>query len=414
MKVKIRPAGKALILSSLTLILLHAIFVDALIMAVALILALALSLSFITVTWRVKELIKHASIKPSSIELKIVAGRSEKVEAKVEHRRSLRVRFKHPLRFCTIKPQPYITGHTLTMEFSPKLAGIYETNELEVEVESPLKAFSAIVKLPFKVSLTVLPRVLPVAIKALELIASLGTTTREVPSPMLIGLGTEYAETRDYLPGEDLRRIDWKATARLQRLMVKKYHQDVGGGVNVVYDLKTAGPVSRDMVAAEFLRVVLALTEQGAPYTITLVSESEKLETLAFKDARAALLTAIKYALKTVEVDVGFLYDTIAPHSAKEVARLLTSMSFEELVEVKEPRFLEDADAIVITCLLGDLTWLMDLNEKLRAKSRQLIVHVPGKVWLDSSTLEEAYEAYNRQLKLLAMLKKNGIEVKII
>ncbi|MEM1914609.1 MAG: hypothetical protein QXG90_03070 [Candidatus Nezhaarchaeales archaeon] len=160
--------------------------------------------------------------------------------------------------------------------------------------------------------------------------------------------------------------------------------------------------------------MVLALTEQGAPYTITLVSESEKLETLAFKDARAALLTAVKYALKTVEVDVGFLYDMIAPHSAKEVARLLTSMSFEELVEVKEPRFLEDADAIVITCLLGDLTWLMDLNEKLRAKSRQLIVHVPGKVWLDSSTLEEAYEAYNRQLKLLAMLKKNGIEVKII
>lgn len=414
MKIKLKPIGRTLIFTTLVLTMLYALFMDLIILALASTSALVASLSLSIGAWRARKLIKYASVKPSSIEARMVAGESESIETKIEHIDSLSVYIRHPLKFCTIRPQPCITGKTFTMEFSPKLAGIYKTNGLEIEVESPLKSFSLIVKLPLRTSLTVLPRALPIAIKALELAASLGVSAHETPSQALVGLGTEYAETREFLLGDDTRRIDWKATARHQKLMVKKYHQDVGGALNLIYDLKAAGPVSRDVIATELLKAALTLTEQGTPYSITLVSEANELGTLTFKDARTALLVAVKYALETVETDVGFLYDLITPQSAREVAMLLRTMGLEQLTKIEKSKPLEYADAIAITCLLGDLAWLMNVHEKVKANNRQLEVHVPGKIWLDSPTLEDAYEAYNRQLKLLAMLKKRGIEVKIV
>jgi hypothetical protein len=68
-------------------------------------------------------------------------------------------------------------------------------------------------------------------------------------------------------------------------------------------------------------------------------------------------------------------------------------------------------DAIVVTCLLGDLTWLMDLYENLKLKDRKLTLHAPFRIWLDSETLEQAYMDYVRAMKVSAALKRKGVEV---
>ncbi len=40
------------------------------------------------------------------------------------------------------------------------------------------------------------------------------------------GIGIEYYSTREYVPGDDYRYIDWKATARLQRIMIKEFEEE--------------------------------------------------------------------------------------------------------------------------------------------------------------------------------------------
>lgn len=40
------------------------------------------------------------------------------------------------------------------------------------------------------------------------------------------GRGIEFLETREYLPGDDVRTIDWKVTARLGRPYVKKFAEE--------------------------------------------------------------------------------------------------------------------------------------------------------------------------------------------
>jgi hypothetical protein len=86
----------------------------------------------------------------------------------------------------------------------------------------------------------------------------------------------------------------------------------------------------------------------------------------------------------------------------------------EQTVEEKERmgRPKEALDTVVVTCLLGDLAWLMDLHETLKASNRRLVIHVPSRAWLDSKTLEQAYLEYERLGRLLAKFKRLGIEVR--
>ena len=51
------------------------------------------------------------------------------------------------------------------------------------------------------------------------------------------GLSLDFAEHRRYQPGDDLRRIDWKAYARTDRLYVKEYEADTNAGVLFALDV---------------------------------------------------------------------------------------------------------------------------------------------------------------------------------
>lgn len=50
------------------------------------------------------------------------------------------------------------------------------------------------------------------------------------------GISVEFSEYRDYLPGDDLRHLDWQLYARSDRLYVKKYTQETNVRFYVVCD----------------------------------------------------------------------------------------------------------------------------------------------------------------------------------
>jgi uncharacterized protein (DUF58 family) len=51
------------------------------------------------------------------------------------------------------------------------------------------------------------------------------------------GFSLDFAEHRSYQPGDDLRRIDWKAYARTDRFYVKEYEADTNAGVLFALDV---------------------------------------------------------------------------------------------------------------------------------------------------------------------------------
>lgn len=58
------------------------------------------------------------------------------------------------------------------------------------------------------------------------------------------GATTEFAEHRAYMPGDDVRRVDWRLFGRTDRLHVKEYEADSNAAVAVLVD------VSRSMAYA--------------------------------------------------------------------------------------------------------------------------------------------------------------------
>lgn len=54
------------------------------------------------------------------------------------------------------------------------------------------------------------------------------------------GRGMEYAESRIYQPGDDVRHIDWRLTARHAKTYTKLYHEEKGENNYIILDLSSS------------------------------------------------------------------------------------------------------------------------------------------------------------------------------
>src|SRR5687768_16190747 len=50
------------------------------------------------------------------------------------------------------------------------------------------------------------------------------------------GQSVEFADYRNYTPGDDLRRLDWNAYARMERLFIKLYQEEEDLTVHILID----------------------------------------------------------------------------------------------------------------------------------------------------------------------------------
>jgi uncharacterized protein (DUF58 family) len=52
-----------------------------------------------------------------------------------------------------------------------------------------------------------------------------------------LGSSTDFAEHRQYMPGDDIRRIDWKLYGRTDKFFVKQYEADTNTNFSVILDI---------------------------------------------------------------------------------------------------------------------------------------------------------------------------------
>ena len=98
------------------------------------------------------------------------------------------------------------------------------------------------------------------------------------------GNSTEFSDFREYMPGDDLRRLDWNAYARLDKLYIREYMEEKEAAVSVLidtsasmdYGVKSKADLAVDLTAAvSFLalnntdRVLLYdMKEMGRPLAV--------------------------------------------------------------------------------------------------------------------------------------------------
>jgi uncharacterized protein (DUF58 family) len=93
------------------------------------------------------------------------------------------------------------------------------------------------------------------------------------------GHGMEFAEVREYMPGDEVRSIDWNVTARMGKPFVKRYIEERELTVMLVVDLSGSsqfGTVSR-------FKAEMA-TELAAVLTMSAVRNNDRVGVLLFTD----------------------------------------------------------------------------------------------------------------------------------
>ncbi len=104
--------------------------------------------------------------------------------------------------------------------------------------------------------------------------AWLGET--EIQRPSRVGL--EYFGSRPFMPGDDYRFIDWRATARTGKLHVKEFYSTGVGSIEVMLNLSCAtSPVEVDELAVAFMSLVYSVLLSGLHVQTRVLSRNREV-----------------------------------------------------------------------------------------------------------------------------------------
>jgi len=113
---------------------------------------------------------------------------------------------------------------TVTYHLSPSRRGAVELGAQHVRYPSPLGLWQRQLRLPARDTLKVYPDV--TAVRVYELLARQSRENLLVRAIRLRGGENEFERLREYGRDDEYRNIDWKATARRGRLIVREYQQE--------------------------------------------------------------------------------------------------------------------------------------------------------------------------------------------
>ena len=85
------------------------------------------------------------------------------------------------------------------------------------------------------------------------------------------GNALEFAEYRDYHPGDDIRRLDWRVFARSERYMVKMFSEEIDPRCDIIIDQSASMDIHQEKAAAAIgLAALLSVAAQNAGFSLTV------------------------------------------------------------------------------------------------------------------------------------------------
>ncbi len=203
------------------------------------------------------------------------------------------------------------------------------------------------------------------------------------------GFSVEFAEYRQYMPGDDLTTIDWKVYARSDRYYVKKFEEETNVECRLLVDVSASMAYGRRGVTkieyASYLAASLAYLMTGQRDAVGLAAFGDAVVSMLPPSVRPGHLSAILASL-----------DKLRPSGPTGVAK-----PFHQMADSLAKRGL----VIVISDLLDDPAHVIEGLKHFRFRGTDVIVfhvldndeltfpfEVPAR-FVDPETLEEVSAA---------------------
>jgi uncharacterized protein (DUF58 family) len=120
-----------------------------------------------------------------------------------------------------------------------------------------------------------------------------------------VGSGIEFADRREYLPGDDPRYLDWKAYARLDRVLLRLFEEEKDLRVHVLLDRSRSMQVGRPskMLAAKRIAAALAYIVLANLDRVAISFFAESIDEFAPPSRGKARVHTILERLRGLEAD---------------------------------------------------------------------------------------------------------------
>jgi uncharacterized protein (DUF58 family) len=156
------------------------------------------------------------------------------------------------------------------------MRGVHPLPEIELVSAFPFGLFERRLPVKDNVSVVVYPRVYAVRPAAIKQLVD-GTAIPRI----VRGEGDEFFGLRDYVPGDDLRQVAWRVSARKGHLVVRECARETSRFIVLVLD--TAWRLEVDHFPERFEEAVeltasLAVTFINQQYTVSIVTPNARLE----------------------------------------------------------------------------------------------------------------------------------------
>ncbi|MDO5674059.1 MAG: DUF58 domain-containing protein [bacterium] len=214
------------------------------------------------------------------------------------------------------------------------------------------------------------------------------------------GDGQEFQELRQYYPGDSLRQIDWKATARKQQLIAREYQDERDQHIVLVLDCSRrmrhveAGGSQFDQALNSALLLAHVAARQGDSVGLLACAEQYTWYPPAKKAnaARSLLLASTQLFAQTVAIDYHQLAGELATRlKRRSLVVLLTNTRAEE----------HDTLAVLVRQLRSrHVLVIADLVEDEIHAALERPIHSPQDAWRYQALLAHMAERRRFALKL--------------
>jgi len=173
------------------------------------------------------------------------------------------------------------------------------------------------------------------------------------------GRGMDFDEVREYVPGDDVRAIDWNVTARTGRTYVKKFTEERELTIMLIIDVSASGEFGS---ASQSKREMMA--EIGSVLAFSAMRNNDKVGLVLFTDDAELYIPPGKSRSHILRIIREILF--FQPEGTG--TNLASAMDFtNQVIKRRAVVFL-----ISDFCLPGDFdTSLKDLRPKLRITGRR-------------------------------------------
>jgi hypothetical protein len=219
-----------------------------------------------------------------------------------------------------------------------------------------------------------------------------------------------------------LTSIDWKASARLEKLIVKEFSEEAYRAIGIVFDVRAIGPVTSDEINALFLSSTISAARRGIPTTLILKNGSTLISEYRSTDPDTLIKIAISYSIKNYIASGWDVYELLEPKTASQILLIIRELEGSGLLEALHLKMesldealsklpLKEGLIYYVGNVILDSEFVLELSRRVRTNKGELVVLTSEKPWVDLGSLEQAYIMHLSYSKILDVLRGIGSKV---